>query len=108
MIGDFRKNDQTGFFRHRPTGFEKILEHCYSSFVFAAKTFVKNNGEPPMKYINGSDAHYELMDSVAYKPNRLVAYPGTLLHSGMVQADVDIGADPVTGRLTANLFFDFN
>jgi hypothetical protein len=102
--GDF---GGTGFFRHRPTGFEKILDHRYNSFLFAAKTFVKNNGQPPLRYINGSDAHYELIDSVAYKPNRLVAYPGTILHSGIVQADVDISGDPVSGRLTANLFIDY-
>jgi hypothetical protein len=98
----------TGFFRHRPTGFENIADHRYSSFLFAAKTFVKNHGQPPIKYIDTSDAHYELIERVEYKPNRLVAYPGTLLHSGLVQADIDIGADPVRGRLTANLFIDFD
>lgn len=98
----------TGFFRHRPTGFENIADHRYNSFLFAAKTFIKNNGQPPIKYIDASDAHYELIERVEYKPNRLVAYPGTLLHSGLVQADMDIGADPASGRLTANLFIDFD
>jgi hypothetical protein len=103
--GDF---GGTGFFQHRPTGFEKIVDHRYSSYLFAAKTFIKNNGQPPMKYISSSDAHYELIESIAYKPNRLVAYPGTLLHSGLVQPDRDIDANPVTGRLTANLFIQFD
>lgn len=103
--GDF---GGTGFFRHRPTGFESILDHRYDVFVDAAKAFTKFYGQPAMKYINSSDEHFELIDSVRYKPNRLVAYPGNLLHSGMVDPDIDIGADPQTGRLTANVFINFN
>jgi hypothetical protein len=103
--GDF---GGTGFFRHRPTGFERILDHRYDNFVLAGKAFTNIYGAPQMKYINASDEHFELIDSVAYKPNRLVAYPGNLLHSGMVDPDVDISGDPLTGRLTANLFIDFS
>ncbi|MFK8031221.1 MAG: DUF6445 family protein [Gammaproteobacteria bacterium] len=97
----------TGFFRHRPTGFEKILDHRYDSFVLAGKSFTKIYGQPAMKYINSSDPHFELIETVDYKPNRLVAYPGNLLHSGLVEQDRDINADPETGRLTANVFIDF-
>ncbi len=103
--GDF---GGTGFFRHRPTGFERILDHRYDGFVLAGKSFTRIYGQPALKYINTSDQHFELIESIKYKPNRLVAYPGNLLHSGLVDPDIDIGADPGSGRLTANLFIDFS
>lgn len=102
--GDFC---DTGLFRHKPTGFEKITEPRLSGFIESSKTFIETHGKPPQKYINASSDHYELYDRIEYKPNRLVAYPGCLLHSGLVDPDRDINPDPRTGRLTANIFVDF-
>ncbi len=62
---------------------------------------------PAQKYNDTSDEHFELIAEVEHRPNRLVAYPGNLLHSGLIRPDVDITPDPATGRLTANLFFHF-
>jgi hypothetical protein len=103
--GDFC---DTGLFRHRPTGFEKILENRRDEFFASSKAFVDVNGPPKQGYIKGSDDHFELYDQIEYKPNRLVAYPGCLLHSGLVDPDADINPDPRTGRLTANIFVDFS
>lgn len=103
--GDFC---DTGLFRHRPTGFEKVLENRREKFFATSKAFVEANGPPKQGYIKGSDDHFELYDQIEYKPNRLVAYPGCLLHSGLVDPAVDINADPRTGRLTANIFVDFS
>lgn len=97
----------TGLFRHKPTGFEKILEGRREEFLRASKDYIDAHGEPPMKYIDGSTGQYELYDRIEYKPNRLVAYPGCLLHSGLVDPANDIDPDPRTGRLTANIFVDF-
>jgi len=36
--------------------------------------------------------------------DRLVVYPGSLPHSGMIPADMAFSDDPRTGRLTANFF----
>jgi hypothetical protein len=97
----------TGFFRHRPTGFERITNDRYDAFKDAEKSHIAANGPPAEKYIDATDDHYELFAEVEYKPNRMAIYPGNILHSGLIRPDQDINADPATGRLTANLFFYF-
>lgn len=97
----------TGFFRHRPTGFERITNERYEPFKRAETAHIAANGPPAEKYINATDEHYELFAEVEYKPNRMAIYPGNILHSGLIKPDQDIDADPATGRLTANLFFYF-
>jgi hypothetical protein len=97
----------TGLFRHRPTGFERITEERKVEFLRTSEAWVEAHGEPPRKYINASTGHYELYDRIEYRPNRLAAYPGNLLHSGLVEPQRDINSDPRTGRLTANIFVDF-
>lgn len=97
----------TGFFRHRPTGFERITDERYASFKQAERSHLEANGPPAQKYINESDDHFELIGEVEYRPNRIAIYPGNLLHSGLIKPDRDISEDPATGRLTANLFLFF-
>jgi len=98
----------TGFFRHRPTGFERVTEDRRDIFLQSASAFMAVRGLPEPKYINSSTNHFELFSHVAYRPNRLVVYPGCMLHSGLVSANVDVCDDPAVGRLTANIFVDFN
>ncbi len=98
----------TGIFRHRPTGFERLPEERYPIFVRAAEAYVQSHGMPAERYINASDDHFEMIAELEYRPNRLVMYPGNLLHSGLIEPDRDISADPRTGRLTANLFLYFS
>jgi hypothetical protein len=97
----------TGFFRHRPTGYERIPEDRYPAYMQAAESHIKAKGLPPEKYIDASDDHFELIAEVEYKPNRLIMYPGNLLHSGLIRPDRDINHDPAKGRMTANLFLYF-
>lgn len=97
----------TGFFRHRPTGFERLSEERYPRFIEAASAHLETQGLPAEKYIDATDDHFELLGEVGYRPNRLVVYPGNLLHSGLIKPDVDINDDPARGRLTANLFLYF-
>lgn len=98
----------TGFFRHRPTGFERISQDRREIFLQSASAFMAVRGMPEQKYINESTNHFELFAHVDYKPNRLVIYPGSLLHSGLVSADIDVNDNPNTGRLTANIFIDLH
>lgn len=97
----------TGFFRHRPTSYECITEDRYQSYIQAASSHMETNGLPAQEYINASNDHFELIAEVEYRPNRMVIYPGNLLHSGLIQPDRDISDDPASGRLTANLFLYF-
>jgi hypothetical protein len=97
----------TGFFRHRPTQFERITEDRYQPFKQAATSFMEANGLPAEKYINASDDHFKLIAEIEHQPNRMAIYPGNLLHSGLINPDRDIDDNPATGRLTANLFIYF-
>jgi len=102
--GDF---SGTGFFRHKPTSYERISEERYPRLIQAGNVHMEAHGLPPMKYINESDDHFELMAQVDYRPNRLVMYPGNLLHSGLIRPELDLRDDPASGRLTANMFLYF-
>jgi len=98
----------TGMFRHRPTGYERIPQNRYPSYVKAAEAHIRAHGPPAAKYINASDDHFELIAELEYRPNRLIMYPGNMLHSGLIEPERDITGDPATGRLTANLFLYFS
>jgi hypothetical protein len=97
----------TGLFRHRATGLEKITDDCHDGYVKSCREQFAEQGLPEKAYIKGSNEQYELYHRIEYRPNRLAIYPGCLLHSGLVQPDVDIDHNPRTGRLTANIFVDF-
>ena len=91
----------TAFYRQRATGIEVVDEANVFAFVTAAE---RDAAVRPAAYINGTDAHYEQIGSVAGTPNRLVIYRGNLLHSGIVPPGMLMSEHPRTGRLTANLF----
>jgi len=102
--GDF---GGTGLFRHTPTGFENVTEDRLQAYAQAGDSYLRAHGDPPAEYIRATDDHYELFEAIDYRPNRLIAYPGSLLHSGLIDPDRDINPDPGTGRLTANFFMRF-
>ncbi|QJR80664.1 hypothetical protein CA267_007655 [Alteromonas pelagimontana] len=102
-----RCHGDTGFFRHRPTGFESITASRESVYLDSTKEHFMKFGEPLPAYCTETNDHYELYDKIEYKPNRLAIYPGNLLHSTLVNTDTDIDDNPATGRLTANIFIDF-
>lgn len=103
--GDF---GGTGFYRHRPTGYENITENRKDSYLSAAQQYIDNNGIPEQKYFTHSDDHFELIKKIDYKANRLLIYPASVLHSGFFEnPEHDVNDDPATGRLTANFFIDF-
>lgn len=98
----------TGFFRHRPTRFERVTEDRREIYNQSVSAFMAVRGLPAHQYINASNNHFELFSQVDYKPNRVVAYPGCLLHSALVTEDEDVSDDPAIGRLTANVFVSFS
>lgn len=98
----------TGLFRHKPTGLDKIEEHNAGFYLSSAQRYIDNNGETAQEYFTRSNDHFELYEQIEYKPNRLVIYPGQLLHSIIIAPEKDIDANPRTGRLTANIFIEFS
>lgn len=97
----------TGLFRHRPTGLEKISQAGQAGYFQAAQQHLATHGAPSQRYCVQSDDHYELYQTLAYRQNRLVIYPGNLLHSSLVNPATDIAAAISAGRLTANIFINF-
>ena len=97
----------TAFFRHRPTGFERVIENRRVPYLNAVQGFFDEHGEPKPAYFTESTEHYEIFDQISYKPNRLVVYPGVLLHSILVDAKTDLDRNPASGRLTANIFIEY-
>ncbi len=97
----------TGFFRHKASGYECITESRKKHYVESINNKFNAQESSEQGYVNQSDENYELYHSVDYRPNRLVLYPGNILHSGLINEETDISADPISGRLTANMFINF-
>lgn len=97
----------TGFFRHIPTGFERITMDRKDDYSLSLRNYLDNHGDPKQTYINKSDDHFELIANIDYKPNRLIVYPANILHSGLINATSDIHTEAHVARLTANIFIDF-
>ena len=101
--GDF---GGTSFYKHRPTGFEKITADRVHQLAQSAQSILQESPPRP-EYFDESDDHFERIGTVDYKPNRLLIYPGALFHSGIIHSPQNLNPDPAKGRLTANLFIDF-
>lgn len=93
----------TAFFRQRSTGVERVTQQNVDNFVRVAK---RQTAELPRDsgYIAGSNAYYEQVGHVEAVPDRLIIYPSSLLHSGIIPANMNRSGDPHLGRLTANIF----
>lgn len=93
----------TAFYRQRSTGIERVTEGNVATFVRVARAeaaeLPANSG-----YLVGSNAYFEQIGAVAAVPDRLIVYPGSLLHSGIIPAGMSFSGDPREGRLTANIF----
>lgn len=97
----------TGFFRHKVTGYERISDTRESEYLKILETQFNQHKITLDGYFVESREEFELYHQIDYKPNRIVLYPGNLLHSGLIDGATDISDNPETGRLTANTFFEF-
>ncbi|HEY7006768.1 MAG TPA: DUF6445 family protein [Sphingomicrobium sp.] len=93
----------TAFYRQRSTRIERVTKANVDEFVRTAKA---DAAKLPADsgYIQGSDDYFEQIAAVEAVPDRLIIYPGSLLHSGIIPPGMTLSADPRQGRLTANLF----
>ena len=97
----------TGFFRHDLSGLEKITPAQQQGYFSQLQQQLAAQGGAAAGFPSATTPHFTLYQQLAYKPNRLLIYPGHLLHSALVEPATDLSADPLTGRLTANLFVQF-
>ncbi|GAA5138020.1 hypothetical protein GCM10025767_19740 [Thalassotalea piscium] len=95
----------TGFYRHKATGYESINRTRLAQY---SQIIEKNIENKIFKndYINRGNEHYELIDNVELKFNRLVVYPSQMLHSSLIDSKL-ITDDFDKGRLTLRTFLHF-
>ncbi|MCI2283533.1 DUF6445 family protein [Colwellia sp. MSW7] len=97
----------TAFFKHNKSGLDRINNDNKETYLKFAQAYFQSSTLRELNYCNEQHNEFTCYKTVAYKPNRLIVFPGQLLHSTLVNAATDINSDPITGRLTANLFLSF-
>jgi len=96
----------TAFYRHKATGLQQVTADNREHFLDVY--YDELNARPPaQRYFDDSDASFEFLGMMPARFNRLVVYRGSLLHSAVVNPRLSINANPLTGRLTLNSFYDF-
>lgn len=96
-----------GFFKHKETQFDYVDEGRKERYFKSLNAYFDKNDTSSHGYCTTQHNEFECHQVLEYKPNRLIAFPGYLLHSVIVNEKTDIDANPRTGRLTANLFLEF-
>jgi hypothetical protein len=91
----------TAFYRQRSTGIERVTADNNTLFVETAK---RETAPDAAEYIRSSNPWFDQIGVVDARPDRLIVYQGSLLHSGVIPPDLPFSDDPRSGRLTANFF----
>jgi hypothetical protein len=97
----------TGFFTHKKSGLERIEQKNKHYFYQCASEFFHDENNKGLGYCQEQHSEFSCYKKIAYKPNRLIIFPGQLLHSTLVDLNTDIELNPASGRLTANMFVAF-
>lgn len=98
----------TSFYQHRQTGYESIAQDRIHHYASTLKHQVSSKRFTGQQYMNGDNEWFMRIASIDAKPNRIIFYPGYLLHSADISSDETLSSDPNSGRLTANTFIHFN
>lgn len=93
--------DGTAFYRHAPSGLELVTPDTVDIFVADARRAAQAASPA---YIASDMLGFERIGHVDGQRGRLVAYPGRLLHSGIIGDGFSFSSDPRMGRLTTNIF----
>jgi len=96
----------TAFYRHQASGVCRLTPANQASY-FGALNQQLAQQPLPSQYPTTQCPGFDLLATIAHRPNRLLIYPGSLLHSALIDPATDLSADPLGGRLTANLFVEF-
>jgi hypothetical protein len=96
----------TGFYRHNATGWQRITSENREHYLDVCHEEV-NRRVPPARYFDRSDERFTFLGMMPARFNRLVVYPGSLLHSACINPARSLSSDPRQGRLTVNTFYDF-
>ena len=96
----------TGFYRHKATGLQRITAENREHYLDVYHVEV-NRRPPPARYFDDADEQFSFLGMVPARFNRVVVYPGSLLHSACINPARSLSIDPRHGRLTVNTFYDF-
>ncbi|XQW86494.1 DUF6445 family protein [Thalassotalea piscium] len=97
----------TAFFKHNKSGLDRIDDKKKDYYFKYAYDYFQSKKTKVFSYCDERHSEFTCYKRIAYKPNRLIIFPGQLLHSTLVDVERDINADPTKGRLTANMFVAF-
>lgn len=97
----------TAFYRHNQTGYEVISPVRCDHYLDVSYDEL-NSKRRVKRYFNESDELFTKIGFIPARYNRLVIYPGSILHSSNIYSDISINSNPRQGRLTANVFFSFD
>lgn len=95
----------TAFFRHLSTGLESLTAQDYPRYAAAVQAEYGRTGLPPAAYPTDGAPHFARTHAVPGHFNEAVFYRGNILHSGVIDNNAPLSADPCAGRLTINAFF---
>jgi Family of unknown function (DUF6445) len=95
-----RGNSGTSFYRHRTTGYERLTDDNEVNYRAALNRNMKQLGPPAREYTNGNSALFERTHSVDSAFNRMVIYPGNVLHAADIDGSLFDGGDNGRCRLT--------
>jgi len=97
----------TAFYRHNPTGIERVNESQVNTYLRSVSHYFNQPQAQQSGYMNNANTQFYKVGEIPYVQNRMAVYPGNFLHSGIINPETDIDANPTTGRLTANIFVNF-
>ena len=98
----------TAFFKHNKSGLDDIDHQSIETYLNHANDYFNSLKTNTFRYCSEQHSEFTCYKKIAYKPNRLLIFPGQLLHSTLVNTNTDISSNPEEGRLTANMFIEFN
>lgn len=93
----------TSFYRHNKTGYEAITPQNSKHYMNTLMSQATTEGLPEAAYIKGNSQLFSRIHSVEAKFNRCILYPSNILHSGDINTEKGLSADPQVGRLTVNM-----
>jgi hypothetical protein len=101
------EHGDTCFYRHKKTSIEKIDAHNKNEYLSTLQEELEKKQKKQVSYIENEDEFFVEFHRIKYKTNRVAVYPGSILHSININPQKDISSNVENGRLTANVFLQF-
>lgn len=101
---DRREQGGTAFYRQRTTGFESVDQQRFATYRATLDQETRASGLPPADYIRGDSVQFEQIEAVHGQYNRMIIYRGNCLHCACLPSGFIPDENPLSGRLTLNLF----